>query len=121
MSDRIERKLAALRDKYANPAGHEVTEYVESLEKAYHSAAIRDHLASHEAMKPVRAQLARDIGDMGQLLLSADSKTLPDSERDRVLDRKKLYEWFLGLVGGSKEELRQLEAEIDVQLNHETD
>lgn len=120
MSERIERKLAELREKYANPVGPDVTEYVDSLEKAYQKAAIRNHLASHEAMKPIKAQIKRDIDDMGQLLLSADSKTLPDSERDRVLDRKKLYEWFFGLVGGTKEELRQLEAEIDVQLNHET-
>lgn len=119
MSDQIERKLAQLRDKYATPVGPDVTEYVESLEKAYQEAALRDHLASHEAMKPVKAQLRQDIREMAQLLLSADSTTLPAPQRDRVIDRKKLYEWFYGVIGGAKEELRRVEAELDLQLHHE--
>ncbi|MDP1570807.1 MAG: hypothetical protein Q8L86_12485 [Vicinamibacterales bacterium] len=116
---RIEEKVEALKKKYANPATPDTFQEIADIEKSLHEAILRNHLASHEGFKPFLKWVLAEIKNIDSSLVSSDSKRLPDHERDRILDAKKLYESFVGFFGDTATILRSLEAEIDQHLTHD--
>lgn len=70
-------------------------------------------LLEHDGVKYVKEIFESEVKTINSSLLEMDSKHLPDSERDRLLDRRDLAKKYLDLFNGVDEELDKLEEQVD--------
>jgi hypothetical protein len=108
-------KIDQLQQKFAG-ALPEDKAAVDQWERDLHRDLITADLANHEAMKRLLAGLRKDIDDMDHLLRTADSQTLPDIARDRVLDRKHLFTVFVDFFAIAQSNLDATVKKIDDNL-----
>jgi len=71
-------------------------------------------LNEHEAIKSIVAELNSKIKEMELLLLSANSTQLDAVSRDRLLDKRELYEWFRSYFATADSTLARIEREITI-------
>lgn len=77
-----------------------------------------DSLKEHEGILMLTEKLKNDLGEMDEVLKTADSEKLPDKKRDRILDRKELYWWFISFFQDTQEEMDSLEKQIEIEEKH---
>lgn len=88
-------KLDELLKKFREGGGAERdVALIASWEPLVKRGLLIGDLANHDGVKLWLSEIDKDIEAMNQILLTTDSKTLPDHDRDRLLDRKTLYEKF---------------------------
>lgn len=75
-------------------------------------------LKDHDGIKYVLEIFQSEINKINEQLVKADSKTLPDYDRDRLLDRKDLAQKYLNLFVPVDSELEKLEEKIDEEINN---
>lgn len=113
---RILDKLERVKKKFLSPSTPDTFDIIQGWDESIAVEILKGNLAEHDGMKPFLKQLERDVKEMENALKTADSKALPDSQRDRLLDRLNLYRQFVSYLSGSEARLRSLEAELDTQL-----
>lgn len=88
--------LGTLREKLGdNPAYQSDIEQVTEWEKQVKDLVAREELAGSEKMKEIVAEYKSQVEAICGRLLTEDSTKLPEAQRDRLLDEKKLYEGFI--------------------------
>lgn len=109
-------KIEQLKDKFARAdAGDQAT--IAQWETDVRRALLTIDLESHDGIRMILRKLADDIAEMDELLRTARSDKLSDHERDRVIDRKQLYEWFRRLFHSAKAGLDATVKSIDENLS----
>jgi hypothetical protein len=109
-------KLDQLRQKFDSPAYKDDPDTINAWDKEAKRAMLVGDLKSHEGIKMIVDKLANDIAEINVLLSTARSDKFSDATRDRVLDKKELYLWFLGLFPGAEKRLREIEKMVDENL-----
>lgn len=69
-----------------------------------------------EAVKKLVAELTRIVVEIDEVLVRADSKTLPEYDRDVLLERKRVHNRVISYFDVSR--LKDLEKEIDSNLHN---
>lgn len=109
-------KIERLKQKFAAADAANLAT-IAGWEEQVKQALIVADLGKHQAIRDFLAHLEEDIRDMRSLLESADSSQLPDKQRDRVLDRKALYERFANLFHIAQSNLDATMKEIEDNLS----
>lgn len=69
-------------------------------------------LSQHDGVKGIISRLEAEVEEMNLLLKNSDSKALPDNQRDRVLDKRNLYTWFLSYFSDAGKSLARIEEQV---------
>jgi hypothetical protein len=73
-------------------------------------------LAKHDGIKYVLQIFESEVEKINAMLLGSDSKSLPDRERDRLLDRRDLAQKYLDLFKPVESDLEKLEEIVDKEV-----
>lgn len=73
-------------------------------------------VAESEAVKKLVSELTRIVVEIDAVLVHADSKTLPEYERDVLLERKRVHNRVISYFDVSR--LKDIEKEIDTNLHN---
>lgn len=103
-------KIAAKFSQYRT--GPEELGVFHTWREAAKKGLLIGNLAEHEGIKMLIKEINDEIFEMDMLLLNSDSKTIPDEQRDRLIDRKKLYVWFRSFFTDAAKGLMQVENEV---------
>jgi len=99
-------KLIELKDRFLK--GHADPQDISSIDGWVEEAKrllILDNLKGHSGIKYVLEIFSSEVQKINQQLTNSYSKELPDSERDRILDRRELAQKYLNLFTGIDEDL----------------
>ncbi|MFH1290924.1 MAG: hypothetical protein ABIH92_05990 [Nanoarchaeota archaeon] len=111
--DKIDKLLA----KFADPEYPEdKAKILEWQDKVQRAMIVKD-LSEHEGIIMIVDKLKEDLKDIRFLLNTAKSEKLSESARDRLIDKKLLYVWFLGLFIRPDEVIKGIEEEVDEAEN----
>ncbi|MES2224987.1 MAG: hypothetical protein V4478_03295 [Patescibacteria group bacterium] len=88
-------------------------------ERQAKEALINDDLAGHEGIQRIIAKITEDIADIDSILHTGYSKDVSDGDRDRMLDMKNFYQWFLTFFTSAQSKIMELGETLDLQLNNE--
>lgn len=83
------------------------------------TALLKDNLLEHDGVKMIVSHITQEVADINEVLISTSSKDLPDTDRDRLLDIKKFYSWFLTFFSEAKEDIKRIEKNVDNNLEEE--
>lgn len=114
MDSQILDQLQRLKDRFSEAGSDpDNLSQIDAWMKSAENALIIRHLAEHEGMKPILSALKSDVADMNTLLRNADSQTLNERQRDRVLDRRNLYESFIHYFDEAQGTIQSVEEHIN--------
>lgn len=108
--------IEQLKKKYADPAFESDKQQILDWDRDLKKAKMKAKLKDNDAMQIILKDLRDKIKEMEILLKETDSTELPDKERDRVIDRKKLYFWFLNIFETSEATVKSIEESINENL-----
>lgn len=114
-------KIEGLVAKFTDPAFEGDNDQLKSWRSTVQRAMIQDDLKKHEGVQLIIEQLTKDLGEMDLILKTMKSDKLSEAQRDRIIDRKELYLWFIGLFIDINTELKDIEAKVDEQANYYED
>jgi len=80
--------------------------------------SILDNLKEHAGVKIILNKFNHDIEEMNFLLKTAKSKELPGFERDLVIEKRNMYEWFTELFLNLNKEAKDIEKAIKKEDEH---
>jgi len=106
-------KIQKLLDKFNQGGTAADVATIAAWQKQVERSLLIGDLEQHEGVKLWLKEIQNDLDDMSFLLLHADSKALPDAGRDRLLDRKVLYEKFRDFFHIASTSLNATVKEID--------
>ena len=109
----LQDKLAQLRQKYQLP---EDSPQLDQWEQEVSNLLLVSSVAETEAVKNLLAELKRVVHEIDEVLVRADSKTLPAYDRDILLERKRVHNRVISYFDTSR--LKDLEKEIDNNLRN---
>ncbi len=112
--DRIDKLIK----KFAEPGCEEDLNIVFGWKDMFSDAVIVEDLSEHDGIKIVLREMKKEIGEINELLVSADSDMLPDRKRDRMIDRKDLYEKFIKVFEDSKYRINKIKEEVEENEEH---
>lgn len=112
------KKLDNLLSKYTDPTYSDDPESIRGWRKELQRAMIKKDLKKHEGILLIIEKLRVDLVEMDILLKTQSSEKLPDIKRDRLLDRKDLYIWFLGLFSNIDKEIASIEKKVKEESEH---
>ena len=107
--------IDALKKKYADPAFEADKQTILDWEKDLTKAKMKKKLADNDAMQIILKDLKDKIVEMNRVLMEAEE--LDEFERSRIMDRKKLYFWFLNIFETSENTIKEIEASINENLD----
>ena len=81
-------KIKEIKGKYTDPIDSPAVEAWESQVKRL---LVTESIADSEPIQLLVTSLEKEVAEMDRVLLSSDSIALPDSLRDRTIDKKMLY------------------------------
>ena|ERR1044072_873206 len=110
------KNIDQLKEKFAQAGVREYDDTFRQWETEYKRAFIQADLANHDAIKMLIEKVTTDIEQMDYLLKTADSTKLPDKERDRVIDRKKIYQDFLSFFDVATRTKETIEGEVEQNI-----
>lgn len=112
--------IKQLKAKFTDPAYKEDVIQIDAWETEIKELLIRDKLSDNPSMMGILKKFTDDVKDMNILLMNADSATLSSPERDRVLDKKKLYQDFLDLFNPNalRKAIEAVDSEVQAELDH---
>jgi hypothetical protein len=112
MDDTLQ-KIEKLRAKFTGAGVNETDETFRQWEGDYKRAFLQSQLQENDAIKMIIEKYRKEISEMDYLLLNSDSTQLPDKERDRVIDRKKMREGFLALFTEADSTLQAIKKTVE--------
>ena len=107
----IQEKLSHMKEKYRDPID---AEQISAWENEVQNLMLVQSALENEGVKRLIAELDTEVRKIEDQLMTSDSVTLPDRERDRAIDRKRIYERVIAYFDVSR--LGNLENEIDKNL-----
>lgn len=113
-------KILQLRDKLlgeSNPNRHQNERDILSWEKKAKKSLLILSLKDHKGFQYVLDNLAVDIKNITDQLQNLDSTKLPDTQRDRLLDKKKMYTDFINIFINAEKDLESLDKKVEENLN----
>jgi len=83
---------------------------IEAWEEKAKEILLKEGIAGSDAVKYLVDSMNSDIEKMNSILLTAPSHVLPDTQRDRMIDKKELYEKIVSYfdIKGEREELEKI-------------
>ncbi len=112
--DRIDKLIK----KFSEPGCEEDLNIVFGWKDMFSDAVIIEDLSEHDGIRIALREMKKEIGEINELLVSADSDMLPDRKRDRVIDRKDLYEKFIKVFEDSKYRINKIKEEVEENEEH---
>lgn len=111
-------KVNTLQDKFKDPAYADDLEKIKSWKEALKDLIDREELFQNKKLQEILLKYKNDVVDMNTKILNNDSKTLGDYDRDRLLDKKKLYLEFIDTfnLDSIREALKSVDNEISDEL-----
>lgn len=106
------KTLEDLSAKFNDPAYEGDAEQLKSWRKQLGRAMLSKDLKKHEGILMILEKLSKDVMDIDILLMTQSSEKLSDIKRDRLLDKKDLYYWFLGLFSNLDEEIEAIRQKV---------
>lgn len=103
------KKVEELKAKYQDPLD---APQLVAWEKEAKRLLLIDGIAGSDAVKYLTEQLQSEIEDMNKILLNAQSVGFPDGMRDRLLDKKALYQRVISYF-----DVENAKKELEKQLN----
>lgn len=73
-------------------------------------------LKEHDGFKQIMTEMAGWIDVIDETLKTANSRDLPDKDRDLLLERKKFMVDFLEIFSVSEQDLKNVEKEVAAQI-----
>ena len=113
MEDNLLKKLELLKIKITDQSSQREIFGWEDQARNY---LVVLSLKENKGIKIIFDRFASELLNIRELLLNADSKLLSENQRDRVLDRKAMYERFLSLFADSEKGLADLEKKVDNEI-----
>ena len=111
------RKLDELKTKLLPSDRTDHFQEVLGWEKEAKKELLKLDLAGHDGVKLFLKGLSALMLDIDDVLKSSKSSDLPDSERDGLIETKKVIEWIFGFFGDAKTYIDRLEEEVDKNLD----
>jgi hypothetical protein len=111
----IIEKIAELKSKLYGADSGDLS-IVDEWNKQVKTALITDNLQQHEGVKMIIDKVNEDIAEINDVLQTAKSSELPDVDRDRMLDIKKFYQWFLDLFTTARSQIDEISKSVDNEL-----
>lgn len=74
--------------------------------------------AKHDGVRAEMERLKEEVNDINTRLHNEDSRTLPDPLRDRLIDKRTLYEEQIDRFSGAEKALEEAERRIREQEQH---
>lgn len=108
-------RIDSIKKKYLENFEDRDKAVVQAWEKTVRDLMVREKLSENPALVEIIRALIGNVKEMNELLLSADSTSLPDKDRNRILDKKRLYVDFIRLFDSTviRTELASVEKSID--------
>ena len=72
-----------------------------------------DNLKGHKGIKLILDTYTKDLADMNLLLLQVSSKEMSDKERDRMIDRRNMYQKFVDMFEDVEKDLETIKDQMD--------
>lgn len=115
--EKIDQLISKFQDSSAYP---DDIETLKSMRSNTEDLLAREALTQNEAMRKTVKKYNEDIASFDKQLINEDSKTFPDSARDRILDKKKLYMDFVSQFDEVKirDELLAVDKEVADEFAH---
>lgn len=114
MFEKIEKLLSYFRQ---NRADAQDIGAIASWEDEAKRLFLIKSLKDHDGIRYVLEIFESEVKKINERLNSAYSKDLPDTERDRLLDKRELAKKYLDLFSGVEEDLDSLEENLDTELS----
>jgi len=105
-------KLDKLYSKFLNPEFPQDKELIQEWRKIVSKAILVEQLITHDGIKMFLEELKEDIKIINEGLLTLDSNSLNDIKRDRLLDKKKIYQGIIGFFTVNYEEIKGIEQKV---------
>ena len=105
-------KIDKMLVRFSDSAFPDDIETIKSWKSEVKRAMIIDDLKNHDGIKMIIEFLSNEIEQIDLVLLNAYSDKCPDKIRDRMLDKKYMYNSFMGLFP-SNEQLTQIDNEVE--------
>lgn len=96
-------KIEKLEKRFSDPAYPEDVEEIKSWKGEVRRAMLGDNLKEHDAIKEIINHFQKEIEEMDLVLIHSYSDKLSDKARDRLLDRKEMYQQFLDFFPQDKD------------------
>lgn len=89
-------KIAELKDLLGDNAAYSSDlEQVDAWKKEIADLVSRETLAENDALQNILKEYEKEIENIDDALRTKDSQSLPSDQRDRLIDKKILYESFI--------------------------
>lgn len=80
------------------------------------TAIIQKSLEGHEGVAMIIKHIQEEVKEINSVLISSKSKDLSDADRDRMIDMKNFYKWFLSFFTNAKEKIDEVNDSVDKEL-----
>lgn len=111
-------KINALKSRFRN--GDSTDQFiVEEWERQAKTALIQANLQEHEGIVMIIDKVSEDLKKIDEVLTTAYSKDLSQEDRDRFLDMKEFYKWFLSFFETAHSQVSDIEESVDNELGDE--
>lgn len=88
-------KISFLQTKFSDPAYQDDLEKINSWKKDAEDLILREELCENDTLQTILKKYSKEVEEMHESLMTGDSTVLPDSKRDRLMDKKRLYQDFI--------------------------
>ena len=89
---------------------------MEAWERECNRLLLARSAAENEGVKRLIEDLAVEVEKIDEVLVSADSYEVADTQRDRLIDQKRIYNRILSYFTDAAVQLKRLEDEVDKNL-----
>jgi hypothetical protein len=113
MENDLLAKIGEAKAKFLDPEDQRTISGWEEQAKRH---LITTSLKGHKGVEMILANYRKDISEMNALLLNAKSKDMSDLERDRILDRRAMYEKFVRIFDDAEKAIANIEKDIESRV-----
>lgn len=106
------KNLDRIRVKLIGTDRDDHLEIFNDWQKLANKALLLMDLKNHDGFKQIIAEMSEWIGVIDETLKTANSRDLPDKDRDILLERKRFMVDFLEIFSVSEQDLKNVEKEV---------
>ncbi len=88
-------KIDLLRSKFKDPAYTDDLEKIQGWRKDAEELVAKEALCENDTLQQIIKGYEEEIEEMCESLMTGDSTVLKDYDRDRLMDKKRLYKKFV--------------------------
>jgi hypothetical protein len=116
---KILNKISKLKQHLFGTDRDDHLEEVASWEDRAKKALLVNNLLEHEGIKIIVENVTADISALNARLQTEKADTLPDAQRNALIDVRDYMEWFLNIFTTAKSDLIEIEKDVDNNLEDE--